>query len=149
MRAITGGKNNFEQEGSAYIGHFGCTCFHPVFCFNQFEDCKRVLFRSGNAHIADRWKEVLEPIVKRYENRKYFRVDAALSKPDILGNFLRRLVLPKKMKHWSLRSLFVKFIKTGAKIVRHRRYVTLQVAEVAIDKRLFAKILFRIERLRS
>ncbi len=65
-----------------------------------------------------------------------------------LGNFLRRLVLPRKIKHWSLRSLLVKFIKTGAKIVRHSRYVTFQMAEVAIDKRLFAKILSRIERLR-
>ncbi|MFC1538754.1 hypothetical protein ACFL6H_04965 [Candidatus Latescibacterota bacterium] len=48
----------------------------------------------------------------------------------------------------SIRSLLVKFIKTGAKIVRHSRYVTFQLAEVAIDKRLFAEILSRIERLR-
>ena len=27
-----------EQEGSAYNGHFGCTCYHPLFCFNQFGD---------------------------------------------------------------------------------------------------------------
>ena len=275
-----------EQEGSAYNGHFGCTCFHPLFCFNHFGDCEGVLLRSGNVHSADRWKEVLEPIVKRYEHkniRKYFRGDAAFSKPEIynyleengflyairlpanqiiqdkikhlltrpvgrppkkpivllcefsyqaaswdkprrvvakvewhqgelfprvgfivttmsakpegvvhsyngrgtaeqwikegkyalnwtrlsckrfvsnqvrlglfvlaynLGNFLRRLVLPMKIKHWSLRSLLVKFIKTGAKIVIHSRYVTFQMAEVAIDKRLFAKILTRIERLR-
>ena len=65
-----------------------------------------------------------------------------------LGNFLRRLVLPKKIKHWSLRSLLVKFIKTGAKIARHSRYVTFKMAEVAIDKGLFAEILSRIERLR-
>ena len=26
------------QEGSAYNGHFGCTCYHPLFCFNQFGD---------------------------------------------------------------------------------------------------------------
>jgi hypothetical protein len=26
-----------EQEGSAYNGHFGCTCYHPLFLFNQFE----------------------------------------------------------------------------------------------------------------
>ena len=64
-----------------------------------------------------------------------------------LGNFLRRLFLPKKIKHWSLRSLLVKLIKIGAKIVRHSRYVTFQMAEVAIDKRLFAEILARIERL--
>ena len=58
------------QEGSAYNGHFGSTCFHPLFCFNQFGDCEGVLLRSGNVHSADRWKEVLEPIVKRYENKK-------------------------------------------------------------------------------
>ena len=39
-----------------------------------------------------------------------------------LGNFLRRLVLPRKIKHWSLRSLLVKLIKIGAKVVRHNRY---------------------------
>ncbi len=65
-----------------------------------------------------------------------------------LGNFFRRLVLPKKTKHWSLRNLLVKLIKIGAKIVRHSRYVTFQMAEVMIDKKLFAEILSRIERLR-
>jgi Transposase DDE domain group 1 len=24
-----------EQKGSAYNGHFGCTCYHPLFVFNQ------------------------------------------------------------------------------------------------------------------
>jgi Transposase DDE domain group 1 len=24
-----------EQEGSACNGHFGCTCYHPLFVFNQ------------------------------------------------------------------------------------------------------------------
>jgi hypothetical protein len=27
-----------EQEGSAYNGHFGCTCYHPLFVFNQLGD---------------------------------------------------------------------------------------------------------------
>jgi hypothetical protein len=65
-----------------------------------------------------------------------------------LGNFLRRLVLPRKIKYWSLRSLFVKLIKIGAKVVRHSGYITFQMAEVVIDKRLFAEILSRIEQLR-
>jgi hypothetical protein len=26
------------QEDSAYNGHFGCTCYHPLFVFNQFGD---------------------------------------------------------------------------------------------------------------
>jgi hypothetical protein len=27
-----------EQEGSAYNGHFGCTCYHPLFVFNHLGD---------------------------------------------------------------------------------------------------------------
>jgi len=27
-----------NQEGSAYNGYFECTCYHPLFCFNQFGD---------------------------------------------------------------------------------------------------------------
>ncbi len=30
-----------QQEGSAYNGHFGCTCYHPLFLFNQFGDLER------------------------------------------------------------------------------------------------------------
>jgi hypothetical protein len=245
-----------------------------------------VLLRPGNVHSADRWKELLAPIVQRYEDthiRKYFRGDAAFAKPEIyeylerkgflyairlpandvlydeiqhlltrpvgrpssepvvwlyafqyqavswdrsrrvvakvewhqgelfprvgfivtnmsattkgvvhfyngrgiaeqwikegkyalhwtrlscqqfvanqvrlwlfvlaynLGNFLRRLVLPRNITHWSLRSLLVKLIKIGAKVVRHSRYVTFQMAEVAIDQGVFAKIMTRIDRLR-
>jgi len=275
-----------EQEGSAYNGHFRCNCYHPLFCFNQYGDCEGAMLRPGNVHSADRWKELLEPIVRRYENkkvRKYFRGDAAFAKPKIyeylegngllyavrlpandvlydeikhllirpvgrpsrkpviklydfkykaaswkkrrrvvakvewhkgdlfpkvgfivtnmrakaegvvrfynkrgiaeqwikegkyalnwtrlsckhfvsnqvrlglfvlaynLGNFLRRLVLPGKIKHWSLRSLLVKLIKIGAKVLRRSRYVIFQMAEVAIRKELFAEILSRINLLR-
>jgi len=275
-----------EQEGSAYNGHFRCNCYHPLFCFNQYGDCEGAMLRPGNVHSADRWKELLEPIVRRYENkkvRKYFRGDAAFAKPEIyeyleeegllyairlrandllydeikhlltrpvgrpsrkpivqfhdfkyqaatwhrrrrvvakvewhqgdlfprvgfivtnmsaradrvvrfyngrgiaeqwikegkyalnwtrlscknflsnqvrlglfvlaynLGNFLRRLVLPGKVKHWSLRTLLVKLIKIGAKVLRQSRYVVFQMAEVAIRKEIFAEILSRISRLR-
>ena len=65
-----------------------------------------------------------------------------------LGNFLRRLVLPGKIKQWSLRSLLVKLIKIGAKVVRHSRCVTFQMAEVAISKEIFSEILSRVNRLR-
>ena len=30
-----------EQEGSAYNGHFGCTCYHPLFVFNQLGAVER------------------------------------------------------------------------------------------------------------
>ncbi|MGB3863412.1 MAG: transposase, partial [Candidatus Aminicenantaceae bacterium] len=65
-----------------------------------------------------------------------------------LGNFLRRLVLPGNIKHWSLRTLLVKLIKIGAKVLRHSRYVIFQMAEVAIRKETFAEIPSRISRLR-
>jgi hypothetical protein len=65
-----------------------------------------------------------------------------------LGNFLRRLVLPRRIKNWSLRSLFTKLIKMGAKVVRHSRMVTFQMAEVAVSKEVWVEILPRINRLR-
>src|ERR1700686_5399908 len=54
------------QEGSAYNGHFSCTCYHPLFVFNQLG--------------------VLEPVVSRYRGtvkRLYFRGDAAFANPEI------------------------------------------------------------------
>ena len=30
-----------NREDSAYNGHFGYTCYHPLFCFNQFGDLER------------------------------------------------------------------------------------------------------------
>jgi hypothetical protein len=39
-------------------------------------------------------------------------------------------------------------VKIGANVVRHGRYITFQLAEVAIPRDLFADILRRIDRLR-
>ncbi len=275
-----------EQEGSAYNGHFGCTCYHPLFCFNQDGDLEGAMLREGQVHSADKWRALLEPIVVRYRDRplrRFFRADAAFAKPGVyafleaeefayairlpanaalereieplltrpvgrpprrpkvfyhsfkyqagtwdrarrvvakvawhagelfprvgfivtnllwrtdrvvrfynkrgtaeqwikegkyavkwtrlschdfrdnavrlqlfalaynLANFVRRLALPGSAKHWSLTTLREKLIEIGAKVVRHARYVTFQMAEVAIPRRLFATILRRISRLR-
>jgi hypothetical protein len=275
-----------QQEGSAYNGHFGRTCYHPLFCFNQFGDLEWAMLREGNVHSADNWQSVLEPIVERYREqilKRFFRGDAAFANPDIyeylesenfcyairlpanevlyrkiehlmtrpvgrpshrpkvfhhsfryqakswqrprrvvakiewhngelfprigfivtnlrwrskrvvqfynnrgtaeqwikegkialtwtrlschefrdnevrlqlfalaynLGNFLRRLALPRKIKHWSLTTLREKMIKIGAKVVRRSRYVRFQLAEVAIKRELFDAILKKIGRLR-
>jgi hypothetical protein len=58
-----------EQEGTAYNGHFGCTCYHPLFCFSQFGDVERSLLKEGNVHSAKDWRDVLEPVVSRYCGR--------------------------------------------------------------------------------
>ncbi len=274
-----------DQEGTAYNGHFECTCYHPLFLFNQHGDLERVLLRNGNVHSADDWRCVLEPVVDRYRGEtfpKFFRADAAFASPEVyeyveaagfsyairlpgnavledsirhllirpvgrpprkpvvvyysfsyrakswsksrrvvakvewhlgellprvgfvvtnlrwssrrvvrfynqrgraeqwikegkyalnwtrlschdfadnqvrlqlfalaynLGNFLRRLALPVGVKHWSLTTLREKLIKIGAKIVRRARYVTFQMAEVAIPRDVFRSILARIRRL--
>ena len=275
-----------EQEGTAYNGHFGCTCYHPLFLFNQFGDLERCSLRPGNVHSADDWEGVLKPVVVRYKGRKvrlYFRGDAAFASPDIyefleaegflfairlpknpilqesiahlltrpvgrppnhvrryyasfsyqagswnkkrravakvewhpgelvprvgfivtnlsrpaervvafynqrgkaeqyikegknairwtrlscrkfrdnavrlqlhalaynLGNFMRTLALPKEVEHWSMTTLRDKLVKIGAKVVRHGRYVTFQLAEVAVPRDLFRKILSLIDDLR-
>jgi len=274
-----------EQEGAAYNGHFGCVCYHPLFCFNQFGDCEGAMLRPGNVHSAESWREVLEPIVDRYQKREgllLFRADAAFARPEVygyleprgvgytirlpandllqerimhllkrpvgrppqkpivwyhdfryqakswdrlrrvvakvewhlgelfprvgfivtnlsakpkdvvhfyngrgtaeqwikegkyalnwtrlschrfvanqvrlrlfilaynLGNFLRRLVLPKPIKDWSLRSLQAKLIKIGGRMVHHARRIIFQLSEVAISRELFAALLGRIARL--
>jgi hypothetical protein len=55
-----------EQEGSVWNGHFGCTCYHPLFLFNQFGDLERSLLRPGNVHSAEDWRLVLEPVIACY-----------------------------------------------------------------------------------
>jgi hypothetical protein len=73
-----------EHEGSAYNGHFGCTCYHPLFVFNQLGDVERC--GPGNVHNANGWRAVLEPVVARYRGtvmRLYFRGDAAFANPEI------------------------------------------------------------------
>jgi hypothetical protein len=245
-----------NQEGSAYNGHFGSTCYHPLFIFNQAGDCEAACLRPGNVHSANGWRELLEPVIRRYADsgrKLYFRGDAAFASPDIyeyleeqgilyairisgnqnlyaevehlmsrpvgrppkkprifyhsfsyraaswtrsrrvvakiewhegelhprvgfivtnlqrkpsnvtrfynqvrlalfvlaynLGNFIRRFALPKMVSHWSLRSVQLKLIKIGARVVSHSRRTIFQCAEVAVPEALFADLLDRIHAL--
>ena len=54
---------------------------------------------------------------------------------------MRTLAMPKTAEPWSLTSLREKLIKIGAKVVSHGRYVTFQMAEVAVSRQMFAEIL--------
>ena len=275
-----------EQEGTAYNGHFGCSCYHPLFVFNQFGDLERASLRPGNVHSAAGWRAVLEPVVARYRKtvkRRFFRGDAAFALPELyefleaerflyairlksnallqgmighllrrpvgrppnrvrrtyanfsyqakswnrarrvvakvewhpgelyprvgflvtnlrrdeagvvafynqrgtaeqwikegknavkwtrlscrsmqanavrlqlhvlaynLANFLRTLALPQEVEHWSLTSIREKLVKIGAKLVTHARYATFQMAEVAVPRDLFRRILANIADLR-
>ena len=51
------------------------------------------------------------------------------------------------MRQWSLTTLKEKLVKIGAKVTRNAKYVTFQLAEVAVPRHIFAAILKRIGRL--
>jgi Transposase DDE domain group 1 len=75
-----------EQEMSVWNGHYECTCYHPLFVFNQFGDLERCSLRPGNVHSADGWDAVLKPVVARYQckvSRIYFRADAGFANPEV------------------------------------------------------------------
>jgi Transposase DDE domain group 1 len=65
-----------------------------------------------------------------------------------LANFLRTLALPDEMERWSLSTLREKVVKIGAKVIAHARSTVFQMAEVAVPRDLFGRILERIGALR-
>jgi hypothetical protein len=75
-----------EQELSVWNGHYECTCYHPLFVFNQYGDLERCALRPGNVHSADEWEGVLKPVVARYQgkvSRICFRADAGFANPEV------------------------------------------------------------------
>ena len=75
-----------QQEGTAYNGHFECSCYHPLFLFNQDGDLERAMLRRGNHASAKFWRRVLLPVIERYRHLdipKFFRGDAAFANPAL------------------------------------------------------------------
>ena len=73
-------------ERSASANRYACTCYHPLFVFNQFGDLERCTLRPGNVHSADGWESVFKPVIVRYQGkalRIYFRADAAFAMPEV------------------------------------------------------------------
>ncbi len=119
-----------DQEGTAYNGHFGCTCYHPLFVFNQFGDLERCALRPGNVHSAHEWRDVLDPVVARYRNktlRRYFRGDAAFASPEVYEfleaeGFKYAIRLPaNKVLHDSIAHLLKRPVGRPPKEVRRIR----------------------------
>jgi hypothetical protein len=65
-----------------------------------------------------------------------------------LANFFRTLVLPDEIERWSLTTLREKVVKIGAKVITHARYTVFQMAEVAVPRDLFRRVLDMIAALR-
>ena len=64
-----------------------------------------------------------------------------------IANVMQTRALPKAVEHWSLTNIREKRVKIDAKIARHGRYVTFQLAEVAVPRDLFREILRLIDGL--
>ena len=65
-----------------------------------------------------------------------------------LANFFRTLALPDEVERWSLTTRREKVVKIGAKVIAHARYTVFQMAEVAVPRNLFRRILEMIDGLR-
>ena len=72
-----------EQEGSADNGHFGCTCYHPLFVFDQLVDlaapCGPGTIRLMGAKC---WNRLCRAIGAEC-SASIFRGDAAFANPEI------------------------------------------------------------------
>src|SRR3954470_11869620 len=65
-----------------------------------------------------------------------------------MANFFRTLVLPDEVERWSMTTLREKVVKIGAKVIAHARYTVFQMAEVAVPRDLFRRMLKIIDELR-
>jgi hypothetical protein len=101
-----------EQEGSAYNGHFGCTCYHPLFVFNQLGDVERCALRSGNVHSPV--EQLLLPVVD------LIRVNPERARQ--LGD--RPVALDRRQRHLRLERRLV-FLPCPLHVLlpRHRRFL--------------------------
>jgi hypothetical protein len=81
----------------------------------------------------------------------YRELDDALSLTDTGAETLADVRTGKNGRHRlaGLGAVHPILIKIGAKVVSHGRYVTFQLAEVAVSRQMFAEILSLIARLRA
>jgi hypothetical protein len=87
----------------------------------------------------------------RFETKWLSRPKNLAALVELPGQWIDKvhLALPKKTKPWPLTSLREKLIKIGAKVFSPGRYVTFQLAEVAVSRQMFSDMLSLIARLRA
>src|SRR4051794_9271010 len=141
-----------EQENSVWNGHYACTCYHPLFVFNQFGDLERcgpaprqrpqrrrlagsarhgrgALPRQGLACLFSGRCRLRKPRGLRVPRRRTDQIRHTSTENSILQGRIGYLLKRPVGRHWSLTSLKEKLIKIGAKVVSHGRYVAFQMAE--------------------
>ena len=122
-----------EQEIRVWNGHYACTCYHPLFVFNQFGDLERCALRPGNVHSAEGWGDVLKPVGRRVlqQARHVRTMDQGRQDCDQLD------------------AAVVQDVRGQCSAAPTScTYVAFQMAEVAIPRQMFQEILRLIAELR-
>ena len=98
---------------------------------NLSRPADRVIGFCNQRGAAEKWiKESKTAIKWNRLSCKRFKANAVRLQLHALaynlGNFMRTLALPGSVSHWSLTTLRERFVKIGAKVVRHGRYVVFR-----------------------
>jgi hypothetical protein len=54
---------------SVWNGHYACTCYHPLFVFNQFGDLERCALRPATCTALMAGTTCSSPVVARYQGK--------------------------------------------------------------------------------
>jgi hypothetical protein len=120
---------------------------------NLSRPAKRIIAFYNQRGTAEQWIKEGKNAIKwtRLSCRRFRNNEVRLQLHALaynLANFMRTLALPREVEHWSLTTIREKLVKIGAKVVAHGRYVTFQMAEIAVPRDLFLGILRLIDGLR-
>ena len=133
--------------------HFGELFPRVGFIVTNLETDSRAVVRFYNKRgTAEQWIKEGKQAVKmtRLSCHRFRSNEVRLWLSVIaynLGNLWRRLVLPRRIDHWSLSSLQQRLVKTGGRLVKHGRYYWLMLAESHLTRRLFGSMVRRIDAL--
>jgi hypothetical protein len=120
---------------------------------NMTRPAERVIAFYNQRGTAKQWiKEGKNAIIWSRLSCRRFAANAARLQLHAmaynLANFLRTLALPNEVKQWSMTTLRNRLVKIGAKVVRHGRSITFQMAEVMVPRMLLRTTLSAIAALR-
>ncbi len=133
--------------------HFGELFPRVGFIVTDFETDSRAVVRFYNKRgTAEQWiKEGKQAVKMTRLSCHRFRSNDVRTWLSVMASNLRslwrRLVLPQRIGNWSLTSLQQRWAKTGGRLVEHARYYWLLLAESHLTRRLFGKMVRRIDAL--
>jgi len=106
---------------------------------------------AGYDDVNDADRLALDPVMRQVVGGR--AVDAQAASASQMGRFeTETLALSENrtaLADWSLISLQLKLIKIGARVVRHARAITFQLAEMAVTGPMVRAVLAAIRRLRA